>query len=1457
MPSVPKRKKLHAAAGGSANKKGPRRTADGSATTSSGKAPGPVVGIGASAGGLEALRKLFGAMPPKTGLVFVVVVHLDPDHRSHMPELLAHATRLAVHQARDRQPLEVDHVYVIPPNHTLTVDGGLIRLQEVADRRGLHGSIDIFFRSLATAEGDRAVAIVLSGTGTEGSLGARAVKAVGGLVMAQALETAVHSGMPGSAIATGVADLVLPPEQMPQALFAYVRDAVATPAPPAAQAKPGEGLHAIVDILRTRSRLDLRGYRSATLRRRVARRIGLHHLGNLDHYIEFLRAHPMEVDQLVKDLLAVPTGFFRDAGAWDDLATQVLPALARSHGAAAPIRLWVPACSTGEEAYSLAILLAEDPQVTESGCEVQIFATDMSEDSLAVARAGCYPESIALDITPQRLARFFVGKHQRYTIRKSIRDSIIFAVHSPTDDPPFLKLDLIDCRSVLLHLERQMQDKLLTLFHFALNPGGYLFLGRAESPRPRQELFEPLSMQQRIFRRVEPATRPQLEFQAKTVLSVASEGPGAKTDSEPIVTALADRRLLEHFGATAVLVRSTGEILRFYGAVARYLQLPSGTPTLDVFKLARPALRPLLREALRKSIQENRQIALEALEALEMDGEHRTAALQITIKPVSPPGAAGRLWLIIFEEAAAQAQPARSPRRRAGNGSELVGRLTIELKATRKEHEHLVGELAEGNERLKTANEEVLAMNEELQSTNEELTTSKEELQSMNEELTTLNGQLESNVVELTGANDDLASLLLSTDDATLMVDTELRIKRFTGAGSRLLNVLVADIERPLTHIATNLIDVSLAAEARAVLADLQPIAKEVATPDGRQYLLRVLPHRTAEQRVAGVVLTLVDLSTLKRTQRELRAAREEVAEDLRRMTRLHELGERIAVPGEQRSLLEEILRAGIEITDAQMGHIQECNTAGDMTLAAQVGFEQPVGSHSNIACWGVHSGRRRVLVEDVSTSELLDPPSRQALLAAGVRALQSTPLFDRSGQLLGVFSTHYRAPRRFDGAELRWVDLLARHASEAIERSRVDVALRRAREDLEHRVAERTQWLTLLNDISDSINDAPTWDSALQRVLQRLCATDEWQVGYVYLPDPEAPNVIAPAISCISDERLRPFHEISERQRYARGESLPGRVYSQGVSKYADVSDELLRAIPIRAAAARELGLQAGMAHAITTGQEVIAVLELFSDRAHPRNDWFDKVLPAVADQIRRILEREQTTARMADLVWREQQDLLHTLHDALGQTLTGLGMLSAGLRQQLTAVPLADAADTAAEIARQAQHALEQVRQLSRSLFPIEVEPASLTAALRELAFATQSLHKLQVRVEGQVPETFSDGGAATQLYRIAQEAVTNAVKHAQARSITIHIGRQASMLRLRITDDGVGIDRVAASGGIGLQIMRYRAHSIGGILTVEPDSRGGTVVTCTLRTIPARNAAPTPQPQESLTQTGSTRD
>jgi two-component system CheB/CheR fusion protein len=1203
-------------------------------------------------------------MPSKTGLAFVVVVHLDPTHESLLPELLAKSTNLTVEQARDRQPLEADHVYIIPPNRTLILDQRLLQVREVVDRRGLRGAIDHFFRSLADDQRDRAIAIVLSGTGTEGTLGARAIKAEGGLVLAQSPETASQPGMPNSVIATGLVDRVLSPDKMPKVLLTYVQNTAHKTAPvAAAPAAAANELSAVLAVVRARTKYDFRGYKKGTLQRRIERRMGLQQIDSFPKYADHLRTHPAETDQLFKDLLIGVTSFFRDPRAFEELASKVLKGLVKDHDPDAPIRVWVPGCATGEEAYSIAIVLAEQTAETQSACRVQVFATDVDEHALDVARSGTYPESIALDVTPERLKRFFTREDHRYTIATSIRPSVTFAIQNVISDPPFSKLDLVSCRNVLIYLEPEVQEKLLALFHFALVPGGYLFLGGAEGVGPVDELFAPISKRRRIFRRLGPVRRPPLEFPAPSLAAAGPDRVAAKASSEPTAASLADQQLLAHFSPAAVVVRRSGEIVRFYGAMERYIRHPSGEATLDVLALARDALRPTLRAALHDAVRHNRQ---RVHEALDIKRDRGRATLRITVRPVrGGPRTAENLWLMIFEEL--PAHPASAARPVSGKAPTLVRRLEAELRATKREQQHLIEQLESSNEELKAANEEILSMNEELQSTNEELTTSKEELQSMNEELTTLNAQLQDKVHELTAVNDDLANLLVSTDIVTVFVDTDFRVKRFNTAATHLLNLLPSDVGRPINHLATNLVDVDLSRDARTVLATLVPIEKEVTAQDGRQYLVRVVPYRTEDQKVRGLVLTLVDVTALKKIERELVAARGE----------------------------------------------------------------------------------------------------------------------------------------------------------------------------LERRVADRTKWLTLMHEVTRAINDAPSWDEGLHQVLRRICETGQWQIGYVYMADREDPDVIVPVISCFGEERFLPFHAVSEHRRYTRGQDLPGRVYANDTPLWVNGSDNLGSLLPFRADSAREVGLQAAAALPVRFGRDVIAVLELFSDQPHPPNDELQTLMHDVSAQIASVLERERSAAQTADLIWREQQGLLHTLHDSLGQTLTGLGMLASGLSQSLKTTD-ATTVDSARQIAQQAQLALEQVRQLSKNLFPLEIEARSLMAALQQLATTTELLHRIPVHIDGSIPDVVSDGTVATQLYRIIQEALTNVVKHAKARNVRIQIAEQSGVTMVRVIDDGVGIQNtVHKHDGVGLGIMKYRAKSIGGALVVEPGVDGGTVVTCTIRGIPHLSA------------------
>jgi two-component system CheB/CheR fusion protein len=1386
-----------------------------------------VVGIGASAGGLEALKKFFGAFAADTGLAFVVVVHLDPTHESLMPELLAKSTTLAVTQAQDRQALEPNHVYIIPPNRQLTLEEGRIRLEEPEDRRGLRGNIDQFFRSLAEDQRERAIGIVLSGTGTEGTLGLRAIKAAGGMVMAQRPETAAQPGMPQSAITTGLVDVVLAPEKMPKVLIRYVRHPyVHRPAPTTApEQRPADGLNSIVALLRARRKYDFRGYKKGTLHRRVERRMGLQQIRAIPKYLDFLHTHPAEIDQLFKDLLIEVTSFFRDAAAFEELATKVLAPLVRAANPDVPVRIWVPGCATGEEAYSIAILVAEQIARAQSPRQVQIFATDVDDEALEVARAGAYPESIGLDVTPPRLQRFFTREDHQYKVAKSIRESVTFAVQNLISDPPFSKLDLVSCRNVLIYLEPEVQRKLIALFHFALNPGGHLFLGTAESPGQADELFTPVSKRWRIYERVGTTMRPQVDIPSFAAgEAVTSKHAAAKELREPAVTVLGERQLLQHFAPAAVVVNRAGQILHLWGAMKRYLEVSAGAPTLDVATMTRDPLRPTVRAALHDAIRRNRAVSLEAL---PLKKGRRQATVRITVTPVKGARAAEGTWLLIFEEL--PSTPIVSGRRVAGAAREIARRLEAELKAAKKDQQSLVEQLERSNEDLRAANEEVTSMNEELQSTNEELQSSKEELQSMNEELSTVNAQLHEKVEELTTLSDDLANLLSATDIATVFVDAAFHVSRFTPAATRLLNLIASDVGRPIGHLATNLVDLDLQREAEAVLRDGRPVEKAVDGRDGRHYIVRILPYEREDRRAQGVVVTFVDVTTLKTSERELHASRryaEEIAGLNHRALGGLPLGDLMT---NCVNVVADVLRLPtVEVLehDASGGTFASRASVGmEATTAEPTGPIAAAGSPEGAA---LVSGQTTMLAGIQSDGRFAhDPRVRARRQESGIFAIVSL-----EGKPWGVLAASATTGRAFLPDEVKFVEAVANTLGTALTRARKEAALRLLTEALEQRVAERTRHLALVHDVTHAINEASTWDEGLRLALREVCRVEGWQLGYVYMPRKDAAEELVPVTGCFADERFLPFHEASQAGRYARDQSLPGRVFAERRFMWVNGQDQLAKQIPFRAEAARQVGLQAGLAMPVTIGQETIAVLELFSDQPHQPNEELTRLMTDIGAQISRAIDRERLMGEVADLMWRDQQNLLRTLHDSLGQRLTGLGMLSSGLAQQLKDQD-APAVATARQIAEQAKQSLEQVRELSRGLFPVEVDAAGLMVALKQLASTTESVSKIQCRVEENGPVLAGDNRSAAELYHIAQESVTNALKHAEAHAIAMRLSADAGTITLSIADDGVGIrNRLANSSGMGLRIMRYRAMSIGANLSIEPGPTGGTVVTCTLR-------------------------
>jgi two-component system, chemotaxis family, CheB/CheR fusion protein len=835
-----------------------------------------VVGIGASAGGLEALQQLVEAMPPDTGMAFVHIQHLDPTHKSIMADLLRGSTKMKVVEAEDDSQLEPNCLYISPSDRDVAVLHGKLHLVEPADPHRGHLPIDFFFRSLARDQGDRAIGIILSGTATDGTLGIRAIKGAGGMAIAQEPKSAKFDGMPRSAIATQVVDFVVPPREMPRVLLDYVRHPYVHSTDAVAPTPAGQ-LDQIYVLLREQTGHDFSHYKQNTIRRRIERRMAVHQLKRLDDYVRYLRRFPSAVDALFKDLLIGVTNFFRDPEAFRALEERVVPRLVEGSGSAGQIRIWVPSCSTGEEAYSIAMMLGEHMDRTRQNRKVTIFATDIDPAAIDVARTAVYTDSIAADVTPERIDHLFTKENGSYRIAKRIREMVIFAVQDVLKDPPFSKIDLISCRNLLIYLEPDLQRKLMQLFHAVLNPGGFLVLGASETVGEAGDLFLQLDKKWKIYEKKPVSTHPLIGV---TSLHTLNEGGGvtAQRTLEPAqppgIGELTARVLLESYAPACVVVDEHYEIVYLQGPTAHYLELPVGEPRLNLLKMARNDLLRELRTALHKAQKERAEVVCEHLTVVDGGA---TRAIRLRVKPFRGPRVSQQLFLVAFEDL-----PPDLPATGGGDGKKPTGKaadgrvveLERKLASMKESLRSTVEEVETSNEELRSTNEELQSANEELQSTNEELETSKEELQSVNEELMTVNNELQKKLEELSQANNDLTNLLNSTEIGTIFLDNDLRIKRFTPAMGKLVNLIPTDVGRPIHDIVTQLIDDNLADQAHEVLRSLVFHEVEVRTKDGRWYLRRILPYRTVDNVIDGVVVTFVNITEVREAQRMAEAMR-------------------------------------------------------------------------------------------------------------------------------------------------------------------------------------------------------------------------------------------------------------------------------------------------------------------------------------------------------------------------------------------------------------------------------------------------------------------------------------------------------------------------------------------------------------------------------------------------------
>ncbi|MGD1037589.1 MAG: chemotaxis protein CheB [Roseiarcus sp.] len=832
----------------------------------------PIVAVGASAGGLEACKKLLDALPAGNGMAFIIVQHLDPSHDSMMVGLLAGHSSMPVLQATDGMAIESERVYVIPPGVYLSVDKGALRLSRPQERHGARLPFDFLLHSLASEYGARAVCVILSGTGADGSLGLKAIKEKGGLVIAQEVGEADYDGMPRNAIATGAVDLVLPAAKIAKALVSREQGAALAPTPRKLRSPNSvqDALPKIIDLLRAKTVHDFTHYKHGTLERRVERRMAMAAIKTAGEYLDFLLRDAGERDQLSRDLLINVTGFFRDAPVFDFLAKNVIPGLVRDHAPDRPLRIWVAGCSSGEETYSLAMLFREQIDASKRDIKLQVFASDVDPDAVASAREGLYPESIEADVSPSRLAAFFSTEDRSYRVSPELRSSVVFTVQDVLADPPFARLDFVSCRNLLIYLRPEAQAKVASIFHFALREGGLLLLGNAEMVGAADGRFVVVSKSERLYRRV-GGSRPG-EFGLSPSAGDAPRmrtrpGPAPAPSRQASLAELCRSMVVETYGPAAVLINRKLECLHFQGPIDRYLKVASGRPAYDLIAMAREGVQSKLRSAVQRALRDNARVVMPGGRT---NGEAGASSFRIVVEPA--PGEREDLLLVCFVEEPApeiavgdRMTPADVPR---------VVELERELEATKVELQSAIRNLETSSEEQMTINEEALSVNEEYQSTNEELLASKEELQSLNEELNALNSQLQETLERQRTTADDLRNVLYSTDVATIFLDTRFNIRFFTPATKALFNVIPSDVGRPLTDLKSLAADGALLDDAQKVLKNQTPVEREIQGQSGYWFIRRILPYRASDEKIEGVVITFEDITDRRRTADALAAAK-------------------------------------------------------------------------------------------------------------------------------------------------------------------------------------------------------------------------------------------------------------------------------------------------------------------------------------------------------------------------------------------------------------------------------------------------------------------------------------------------------------------------------------------------------------------------------------------------------
>lgn len=1495
--------------------------------------PAAVVGLGASAGGVRALQQFFEDMSPESGLAFVVVMHLSPDFESQLASVLQQKTKMPVMQVTEPVKVKPNHVYVIPPNHQLTFIGSTLDIVPPQQGPGRRVTIDLFFRTLAMAYGQRAVCVILSGSDSDGVIGLKHIRAQGGLTIAQDPNEAEYDSMPVTAISTGMVDWVLPVAQLGPKLLEFVQNenrmklSLEIPDAPEPDAKvedaPGgetisdethsaEDEDAMVQVLadlRAQTGHDFGHYKRATVLRRIARRLQVNSLETLPQYVDFIRTHGLEMKALLQDMLIGVTHFFRDRDAFATLEAHV-PQLFAGKKKDDEVRVWVAGSATGEEAYSIAMLLCDHCQRLENPPRVQIFATDIDEQSIAEAREGLYPSMIEADVSPERLREYFVKDHGRYRVRKEIRAKVLFAAHNLLKDAPFSRCDLISCRNLLIYLNGTAQKQVFDIFHFALRAGGLLFLGGAENHGQGQSLFSPVDAKDRLFvRRSTPrpmwkvsmlplrtgreVVRPPnggrsrplpalTHLGASDASAAAPEAPQAGQARREVLFGELHLRLLEEYGPPSVVINDTREIVHLSASAGRYLRFVAGEPTANIVKVIDPALQIELRTALFKASQTGETVSATPR---RVHFEGGSEVITLRIRPMRSGDQASGFFLVLFEKedeaAPHENAPAAAPESISREANEEIEFLKQQLNSTVEQYES-------ANEELKASNEELQAMNEEMRTASEELETSKEELQSVNEEMITVNNELKSSVEELSRTNADLNNLMASSDIGTIFLDRQLRIHRFTPAAQEIFHLIPSDMGRPISDITSALKYEGFMTDAGQVLHDLHTVEREVQVSDGKWYLTRIAPYRTAEDRIAGVVATFIDITRRKNAEEALRHSeakfrtlsdtapaliwfndangnnqyvnqqyldfsgktaeeisgqrwqviihpedRHEVVADfeaaVREQRAFHHVMRAQRYDGAWR-WLETTAQPLFDAKGIYQGHVGVSPDVTDRkeaeeALRASEARVRTIADNVPQLIWtndregtANYFNQRWLDYTGLSPEEsygpgwqaVVHPEDERAAVRRWQQALARGEVFDAEYRLRGA-DGEYRwfigrnVPLRRDGTVLSWFG----SATDINDLKKAQARLGETEERFRLLVEGTPDYAMFLLDPGNIIT---YWSSGAEKVFGWSAAEAQGRKGdIIFTPEDRERGEVEKELGTAREKGTAP-----DRRWHLRKDG--SRFWVDGVMRRIDRPDGSLQGF-------------AKIARDATEAHAAEEALRAARDEMELRVQERTRDLRATNAELERAMrERQQLERELLQISEREKRRIGEDLHDGVCQELTATAFF---LKSKATAIAQKnpEAAATLEESAQIVNRNVGLARDLARGLQPAELTGPGLKQALRDLAAQAAEGSEIRCQFKSTRGIRVTDDTIALHVYRIAQEAVTNAVKHSGAKNILIQLDRNENNLCVSVQDDGKGFPPRKRSKGLGLHLMRYRASALGGELKVEKRRSGGMDITCVI--------------------------